>query len=531
MNESAKNDGYDVSDYDFVPGTDDANSYDWQDAVFRRAPVSNAQLALSGGVDRFRYYASGGNFSQRGIVIGSAYQRQSGRVNLDLSATNKLLLTTSMGLTREADSRIPGDQSLDGVVTNAIGLQPMRPIYGNSFGFGGTPDGLKYSNPVAIATYNFDSFKTLRALGNFQALYHATDSFTLNGRVGGDVYGVDELAWSSPKVDKSYAASANGVGRTDHTTASKYMLEGYLGYDVLKNDRSSLSRHRWIERRVESLGRSNYLRGEGFPNGFSTYVRNAATITTWDGSASDNNLVSFFSRANYSFRDRYLLSASLRADGSSRFGASNRYGTFPAISAGWVVTDESFAQKPAALRHAQAAWKLRHDRQSGHRRLRAPHAGDGHAVQRRRGRFGYAARQPQSQVGEHEGVRLRRRHLDARRTGRHHRRLLPPQHRQPAGAAPDSVHERLLVRVGQHRRHPQQRRRPLGLHTRQRSVEALHVELRPQRDVQPQRSHGALRRTADHLHGEQPRDVDRRRQQADRRVLHVQVPPRRSGDG
>jgi TonB-linked SusC/RagA family outer membrane protein len=343
MNESAKNDGYDESDYDFVPGTDDAHSYDWQDAVFRRAPVSNAQLSLSGGLDRFRFYASAGNFSQRGIVVGSAYQRQSGRVNLDLSATDRLLLTTSIGLTRENDSRIPGDQSLDGVVTNAIGLQPMRPVYGSSYGFGGTSDGLKYSNPLAIATYNFDSFKTLRALGNIQAQYRLGDRFSLNGRVGGDVYGVDELAWSSPKVDKSYAASANGVGRTDHTTSSKYVLEGFLSYDFLRSDRSALSvtggsSTEWNHTDL------NYVRGEGFPNGFSTYVRNAATITTWDGSASDNNLVSFFSRANFSHLNRYFVSASLRSDGSSRFGSANRYGTFPAVSAGWTVTEESFAQ-------------------------------------------------------------------------------------------------------------------------------------------------------------------------------------------
>jgi TonB-linked SusC/RagA family outer membrane protein len=354
MNESAKNDGYEPSDYDFTPGTDDANSYDWQGAVFRRAPVSNAQLSLSGGVDRFRYYASAGNFNQRGIVIGSAYQRQSGRVNLDLSATNKLLLTTSIGLTREDDARIPGDQSLDGVVTNAIGLQPMRPIFGSSFGFGGTSEGLKYSNPVAIANYNFDSFKTLRALGNIQALYHMTDKFTLNGRAGGDVYGVDELVWSSPKVDKSYAASSNGVGRSGHTTASKYVLEGFAGYDALKSERQNLSLTAGssVEWNHSDL---NFLRGEGFPNGFSTYVRDAATITSWDGSAADNNLVSFFTRANYSFLDRYLVSASLRADGSSRFGSANRYGVFPAISAGWVVTDESFAQ---GLQHF-ATLKLR----------------------------------------------------------------------------------------------------------------------------------------------------------------------------
>ena len=80
--------------------------------------------------------------------------------------------------------------------------------------------------------------------------------------------------------------------------------------------------------------------GQGFPTGFTTYVRNATTVTSWDGSRSDNNLVSFFSRANYTLRDRYLLGASLRADGSSRFGRDNRYGVFPAASLGWIVSDE-----------------------------------------------------------------------------------------------------------------------------------------------------------------------------------------------
>ncbi len=342
MNESAKNDGYAPSDYDFTPGVDDAHSYDWQSAVFRQAPVSNAQLSVSGGVDRVRYFGSVGNFDQHGIVIGSDYKRQSGRLNLDISATDKLQLHTSLGLTREDNARLPGDQSLDGVVTNAIGMQPMRPIYGSSFGYGGTADGLKYSNPVATAAFSLDNFKTLRALGNVEAQYRFTDRFTLNGRAGGDVYGVDELAWSSPKVDKSYAASANGVGRTAHTTATKYVLETFAGYDALRNDRMTLSLTGGssVEYNHTEL---NYLRGEGFPTGFTDYVHSAATITSWDGSANDNNLVSFFSRANWSMADRYLLGASLRADGSSRFGVDNRYGVFPALSAGWVISDESFA--------------------------------------------------------------------------------------------------------------------------------------------------------------------------------------------
>jgi TonB-linked SusC/RagA family outer membrane protein len=349
MNESAKNDGYGPSDYDFTPGKDDAQSFDWQSAVFRRAAVSDANLSLSGGTERLKYYISAGNFDQRGIVVGSGYQRQSGRFNLDLTASDKFLITSSVGLTRENDDRIPGDQSLDGVVTNAIGMQPMRPIYGSSYGFGGKAEGLRYSNPVAIAQFNFDRFKTTRALGNIDARYSVNSRAFLTVRAGADVYGIDELTWSSPNVDATYAASANGVGRTAHSTNTRYMSEGYLNVQPFTSATQQLTvvggagieyNHRDLE----------YIRGEGFPTGFTTYVRNAANITNWDGSTSDNNLVSLFARANYSLRDRYILSASIRSDGSSRFGSANRYGLFPAISAGWVVTDESFAS--ALARHA-----------------------------------------------------------------------------------------------------------------------------------------------------------------------------------
>jgi TonB-linked SusC/RagA family outer membrane protein len=354
MNESAKNDGYAPDDYDFTPGVDDAATYDWQGAVFRRAPVSDVNLSLNGGSDRLRYYLSGSNFDQRGIVIGSGYTRQAGRLNLDINATDKFFVSSSIGLTREDNDRIPGDQSLDGVVTNAIGMQPMRPIYGSSYGYAGDNEDLRYSNPVAIADFNFDKYKTLRALGTVSARYLISNRFSLDGRVGADVYGIDELTWSDPKVDGTYAASANGVGRTASNTNTKYVAESYLTVDALNSasNRLNLIGGASVEYNHRDL---SFTRGEGFPSGFSTYIANAATITSWDGSATDNNLVSFFSRANWSYKDRYLLSASLRADGSSRFGADNRYGIFPAVSAGWNVTDEGFAQGLANL----ATLKLR----------------------------------------------------------------------------------------------------------------------------------------------------------------------------
>src|SRR5690606_22080398 len=102
--------------------------YNWQDAIFRGAPVSDIQFGFSGGGDRSRYYLSASRFDQEGIVIGSAYNRIATRVNLDFNPIDRLSLSTSIGLTREDHKRVEGDGSLDGVVTNAIGMQPFRPI-------------------------------------------------------------------------------------------------------------------------------------------------------------------------------------------------------------------------------------------------------------------------------------------------------------------------------------------------------------------------------------------------------------------
>lgn len=342
-NESAKNDGYDPEDYDFTPGVTDASSYNWQDAIFRTAPVSDIQIGFSGGNDRTRYYLSASRFDQDGIVIGSGYNRTATRVNLDFNPLEKLSFKTSIGLTREDHQRVEGDGSIDGVVTNAIGMQPFLPIYSTDGSYAGDDEDLRYSNPVALANINSTGMKTLRAIGNVDATYHITDRVALTGRLGMDVLSLDEEGWDSPTVDGTYAASNGGVGRSGHTNANRYVLESFATVDALRSDENTLSLvgGASVEYNNSDL---NFIRGENFPEGFTKYVRNASIVTSYDGHPAENNLVSFFSRANYSLLDRYLFSAGIRADGSSRFGADNRYGIFPAASVGWVVSNEPFAE-------------------------------------------------------------------------------------------------------------------------------------------------------------------------------------------
>ena len=338
MNEARTNQGLAPR---FAPGTDSINT-DWQAEVFRPAPMSEVNLSVSGGTDRLRMFLSGSDMRQTGIVIGSDYQRQALRLNTDAQATSKLTITSNIGLTRESNDRVPGDQNIDGIVTNALALQPFSPVRGGSFGYAGIANGLIYSNPVAMATFSSLNVSTLRALGNIEARYAVTNRINLSTRLGTDVYALDELRWRSPKVDRAVSASVGGEGASGRTRAYRYLAEAFGTWDLLESDNQSLRLTAGTSQERNSTN-FNYVAGTGFPTGFERYVRNAAQVSVFDGGETENTLVSYFSRANWSWRERYVLTASLRRDGSSRFGANNQYGNFAALSGAWTVSDEAWA--------------------------------------------------------------------------------------------------------------------------------------------------------------------------------------------
>jgi TonB-linked SusC/RagA family outer membrane protein len=338
FNEARANDGRGPL---FEPGVDDAINTNWQDAIFRSAPVSDLALSASGGTERVRYFLSGSMFDQQGVVIGSGYNRMSGRVNVDVNATDRLSLRSSLSFSREIHDRIENDNTIDGVVTNALANQPNVPIMAENGEYAGRAEGLEYSNSVALAELNSIEARTLRTLGSLEADYELTSALRLSGRVGMDVLNLRDLRWESPRVSATYAASVNGVSSMGNNTASRYMAEGFLTYTLPASERHALTLTGGSS--VEFSDReSDYLRGEGFGNEAFRYPGNAGTVTEYDGGSTEYNLVSFFGRATYAFNERYFLTGSFRADGSSRFGQENRFGYFPAISAAWAVTEEDF---------------------------------------------------------------------------------------------------------------------------------------------------------------------------------------------
>jgi TonB-linked SusC/RagA family outer membrane protein len=343
MNEARVNDGRSAI---YGPAAVDANT-DWQSEIFRTAPVNNIHLGIGGGSEQLRYVVDGSFFKQRGIVLGSDYQRANGRINVDYDATPKFGIRTSIALSRERNDRVEGDNSNNGIVTNAMGNPSIYPVK-NADGSYFTPndtvgDGnsLYLTNPVAIG--NLDRLPTItnHVLGSVEGNYHFTPSLTLTGRLGTDIVHLHEDQWQSPLVVGTYAEGANGVAKSAFNDANRYLLESFLTYQAGSDAGSNLN--------VVGGGsveynhnESNFVRGEGFSSPQLQYVGSATSIVNFDGYPVDHNLESFFARANYSYKNRYLLSGSMRADGDSRFGPNNRWGYFPAISAGWALSDEPF---------------------------------------------------------------------------------------------------------------------------------------------------------------------------------------------
>jgi TonB-linked SusC/RagA family outer membrane protein len=248
---------------------------------------------------------------------------------------------TSIGLLREDNDRNENDNTIAGVATNALANQPNVPARNPDGSFTSTDDGLEYANPLALGRLDDAESRTLRALGNTEMQLNLTDGLRLTGRAGVDVLNLRDLRWNSPSIIGSYSASVRGVAQQGNTTVSRFVSEAFMQWDVPQRGFGMLSLVGGTGVEYNSA-EDDFLQGEGFGSSSFRYPGNAGKVTVYDGGRRDNNLASFFSRANWSAKDRYFLSASVRMDGSSRFGENNRYGVFNALSGGWVISDESF---------------------------------------------------------------------------------------------------------------------------------------------------------------------------------------------
>ena len=333
-----------------LEGLDLGADTDWQDQIFRTAISQNHYLAFGGSDDNSDYRFSLGYTDQNGIVEQSGLQRITARFNGSRGFINERLnVSTQLTVSNIRDENIPITDNAGAtgdLLGAALKLNPTYPVYQDGELFQRSVTEL---NPVAFLELSRDNTNTVRTLGSFTFDFKITDDLSFKTVLGGDLStSIREAGYSGDLVVQGIV----GQGRfgSGDITSTNTLMENYFTYsnelsDVLQLDALlgySYQRFQTETKIISAAGfRTTDL--DIIMNNLSTVdQRLDSGAIVGNSSFRVDELQSVFGRVNLSIADKYLLTATLRADGSTRFGANYRYGYFPSFSAAWRLADEEF---------------------------------------------------------------------------------------------------------------------------------------------------------------------------------------------
>ena len=309
---------------------------DWLNEVLRTASIASFEAAIRGGSDRVRYYVTGNSLDQQGTQRDLGYKKLNARVNLDYTPADRLTVGTNVSLTRSLTLRAANDNTIQGGLANAIAIAPTVPVKDAN---GKYVTGF-YTNPVGNIENRSSQDRNVRILSNVFGTYSLFAGVNARVSAGLDHLNVRGLRYNSPVYGSAVATGGSGTDAS--TYATKLTYEGTVNFNRLLAAQHEVSGvvGASYEDNTESGSTTN---GEQFPNEFFKYIGSAAS-TTGSSSREDWGLASYFGRLSYTWREKVTTSFNVRRDGSSRFGANNRFGTFPSVSVNWRLGDESFMQ-------------------------------------------------------------------------------------------------------------------------------------------------------------------------------------------
>lgn len=317
---------------------------DWQKELFRNAPMSNHTLTISGGDTRTQYLLSGSYFNQEGIALGSDFRRISLRLNLDNKTTNWLKTGTSLQLVSIKENV---NSTSSNVINTALSQTPDIAVKNEDGSWGGAynPNGWVNStvNPYAIALINKDQVNRKQLFGNLYAEIAFTKDLTLRNEA--------TASFSMATEDRFNPSYTFGLVKNNTNSASYNFsqslfttIRNYFTYSHLFKDRYNVNVLLGHEAQLNtnegaSAGRSN------FPsNSVQVISSGDPTTATNSGSKGQSAQESYFGRINLGISDKYLFTANLRADGSSKFAPENRWVNTYSGAFAWKINNEGFLQ-------------------------------------------------------------------------------------------------------------------------------------------------------------------------------------------
>lgn len=330
---------------------------DWQDEIFYdNAPIQNHQISASGGTDKALMNASFSYFNQDGIVAKgkSNFERYTFNFNGTFKGYNdRLVVRPSVVYTHINKMGVDPNSEWNSPLSKAINIDPVTPVRNADGSWGVSPYvSQEIFNPVGQLEYLFSKYRLDKIVGNLSAEYELVSGLKLRSSVGLDyAYGISDgytpiyqltptigspFSSVNKSIERWYNLNWENVLSYSATIAEDHGVNALLGTTTIKNLGENLG------------GYKTDLIFSGFSNAYIDNATNEESMRAWGG-GWESRLVSFFGRLNYDYKSRYMLTAILRRDGSSNFGSNNRFGTFPSVSVGWNISEESFMQDVPAV--------------------------------------------------------------------------------------------------------------------------------------------------------------------------------------
>ena len=316
------------------------NGTDWQDALFRSALMTSHNISVTGGSDKATYSISAGYLNQEGIAIGSGFKRLTLRGNTDAQVKKWLKASLSFSLT-DSKQEVGADNN---IIMNALQQQPSVAVRNADGSFDGPDDVYMPVNAVALAQMreNYNKKMNFRVNGSLEATLYK--GLTFKTELSAD-YNLNKFYYYEPDYTFGKLTSSTRTGRWTKTDTKYWSWRNILTYQ-----NTFAEKHAVNVMIGQEMSQSHWENQVSTATGFltnSTHDPSAGDITasTGNGTQNDNSIFSYFGRAFYSYDDRYLVTATIRRDGSSRFAKGNRWGWFPSAALAWRVSNEKFMAK------------------------------------------------------------------------------------------------------------------------------------------------------------------------------------------
>ncbi|MFT3981947.1 MAG: TonB-dependent receptor [Ferruginibacter sp.] len=318
-----------------IPGHPGLDFIDWQDEVFRMGNFQNYQLSASGGNDKARYYVSGSHQNNTGYVQNMTYKTYSARANVDVNLTKnmKFGITISPSYSIKTD---PGIEGKDNTLHKIVSMAPVQET-ANMGADGRYTARYLWAGSAADETGRFDRIGDVTLFRTLASAYFEVE--LLKGLKAKASFNFD----NADNVNKGYVPSTTSLTGISGTYSS-YRKQTFVNENTLNyvhsfrkvHNINAIAGYSYNNYKIDKVSLSS---GANYTN-FSTQTLPTGSTGTTSGERAV--LISYFGRLQYDYNGKYLLSASIRSDGSSRFGSDNRWGTFPSVSAGWRISDENF---------------------------------------------------------------------------------------------------------------------------------------------------------------------------------------------